>query len=77
MQVRVVKLTNQVARFCVHAKDKEIYIEKRHLEKRNPWKITSRVNCGLPSSDEFNEIIRQIEGYLTPKKSRYSDWNGY
>ena len=69
MKVREIKSTEQVQRFCVHAKAKELYFEKRHALKSQPWKITSNVNCDIPSMEIFNEIVRQIEAYLHPKTS--------
>ena len=57
MQVRIIKETNQVIRFCIHAKHKELYIEKRVLEKTNQWKITSMVNCGIPSTEDFRDMM--------------------
>lgn len=70
MKVREIKSTSQVQRFCVHAKAKELYFEKRHALKRQLWKITSNVNCNIPCMEIFNEIVRQIEEFLIPKLSR-------
>jgi len=67
MAVRQIKSTEQVQRFCVHAKDKEMYFEKRLLLKTGPWKITSTINCGIPDMETFNQIIGAIENYLKPK----------
>jgi hypothetical protein len=82
MNVDHIYSSEQVERFRVNGKNgKYVIMEKRLLNKKQPWKITGGVPTGLKTDAQFEEAamaIRDIQDkldtYLLPSLNDMEEW---
>jgi hypothetical protein len=74
----------QVERFKVYGKNgRYVIMEKRLLNKQQPWKIVSGVPMGLKTNAEFEaaamairDIQDKLDDYLLPSINDMEKWSG-